>query len=191
MDISKLQGIIIDALEDVKAADIALFDTSHMTGMFDRLVIASGTSNRQTKALAASVRDKVRQAGGEVVGMEGEDTGEWVLVDVGDIIVHIMQPPIRAYYQLEEIWGEKPIDLEKAKAAAKTRTTRSKKASASEPTQKTAPAKQSPTARKTTGKATGKTAAAPEKTAAKPRKTSRTPSAAAKKTAAAKPAAQS
>lgn len=190
MDIRKLQGIIIDALEDVKAADIALFDTSHMTGMFDRLVIASGASNRQTKALAASVRDKVRQAGGEIVGMEGEETGEWVLVDAGDIIVHIMQPPIRAYYQLEEIWGEKPIDLEKAKAAARTRTTRSKKVSASGAAPKTAPVKQPSAARKT-GKATGKTAAAPEKTAAKPRKTTRTSSAAAKKTAAAKPAAQS
>lgn len=190
MDISKLQGIIIDALEDVKAADIALFDTSHMTGMFDRLVIASGTSNRQTKALAASVRDKVRQAGGEVVGMEGEDTGEWVLVDVGDIIVHIMQPPIRAYYQLEEIWGEKPVDPEKAKAAAKTQTTR-RKVSAARPAKAAASAKTPSDASKTTGKATGKTAAAPEKTAAKPRKTTRAPSAAAKKTAAAKLAAQS
>lgn len=189
MDISKLQGIIIDALEDVKAADIALFDTSHMTGMFDRLVIASGASNRQTKALAASVRDKVRQAGGEVVGMEGEETGEWVLVDVGDIIVHIMQPPIRAYYQLEEIWGEKPIDLEKARAAAKTQTTR-RKASAAKPAKTAAPAKTPSAAKKTAGKTTGKTADVPEKTAAKPRKATRAPSAAAKK-AAAKPAAKS
>lgn len=120
MNIQKLQTIIIDALEDVKAIDIALFDTSELTSMFDRLIIASGTSNRQTKALAASVRDKVREFGGTVIGMEGEDTGEWVLVDLGDIVVHIMQPPIRAYYQLEEIWGEKKINLEKEKKATQT-----------------------------------------------------------------------
>ena len=126
MDIKKLQAVIIDALEDVKAADIVLFDTSKLTSMFDRLIIASGTSNRQTKALADSVRDKVRKAGGSVVGMEGEETGEWVLVDLGDIVVHIMQPPIRAYYQLEEIWGGKQIDLEKAKAVLKPKAVKSK-----------------------------------------------------------------
>lgn len=190
MDIKKLQGIIIDALEDVKAADIALFDTSKMTGMFDRLIIASGTSNRQTKALAASVRDKVRQAGGEVVGIEGEETGEWVLVDTGDIIVHIMQPPIRAYYQLEEIWGEKPIDLEKAKAAAKSKTIKRKTAAAA-PDKAAAAVKQPAATKKTAARKTDKSAATQEKAAAKPRKTTRTASAAAKKTAAAKPAAQS
>jgi len=130
MDIKKLQTVIIDALEDIKAVDIALFDTSKLTSMFDRLVIASGTSNRQTKALAASVRDKVRQAGGTVVGMEGEDAGEWVLVDVGDVVVHIMQPPIRAYYKLEEIWGGNQIDIKKAKAAAKPKAVKSKTAAA-------------------------------------------------------------
>jgi ribosome-associated protein len=91
MDIKKLQTLVVDALEDVKAQDIVLFDTTHLTSLFDRIAIASGTSNRQTKALAASVRDKVKEAGGEVYGMEGEDTGEWVLVDLGDMIVHIMQ----------------------------------------------------------------------------------------------------
>jgi len=115
MDIKKLQTIVVDALEDVKAQDIALFDTTHLTSLFDRIAIASGTSNRQTKALAASVRDKVKAAGGEVYGMEGEDTGEWVLVDLGDMIVHIMQAPIRAYYRLEEIWGDKPVKLGAAK----------------------------------------------------------------------------
>ncbi|MYM30318.1 ribosome silencing factor [Duganella sp. CY15W] len=115
MDIKKLQTLVVDALEDVKAQDIALFDTTHLTSLFDRIAIASGTSNRQTKALAASVRDKVKAAGGEVYGMEGEDTGEWVLVDLGDIIVHIMQAPIRAYYRLEEIWGDKPVKLGAAK----------------------------------------------------------------------------
>jgi ribosome-associated protein len=109
MDIKKLQAVVIDALEDVKAQDIKVYDTSHLTSLFDRIAIASGTSNRQTKALAASVRDKVKQMGGNVLSMEGEDTGEWVLVDLGDMIVHIMQPTIRAYYRLEEIWGEKEV----------------------------------------------------------------------------------
>ncbi|WP_256078342.1 ribosome silencing factor [Massilia sp. YIM B04103] len=115
MDIKKLQTTVVDALEDVKAQDIVMFDTTGLTSLFDRICIASGTSNRQTKALAASVRDKVKEAGGDVIGVEGEDTGEWVLVDLGDIIVHIMQAPIRAYYRLEEIWGEKPVKLGAAK----------------------------------------------------------------------------
>ena len=119
MDIKKLQTIVIDALEDVKAQDIRAFDTVHLTSLFDRIAIASGTSNRQTKALAASVRDKVKESGGTIVSIEGEDTGEWVLVDLGDMIVHIMQPAIRAYYRLEEIWGEKEIKLGAAKRTSK------------------------------------------------------------------------
>ncbi len=115
MDIKKLQSLVVDALEDVKGQDIALFDTTNLTSLFDRIAVVSGTSNRQTKALAASVRDKVKEAGGDVVGLEGEDTGEWVLVDLGDMIVHIMQPAIRQYYRLEEIWGEKPVKLGAAK----------------------------------------------------------------------------
>ena len=115
MDIKKLQALVVDALEDVKGQDIALFDTTNLTSLFDRIAVVSGTSNRQTKALAASVRDKVKAAGGDVVGLEGEDTGEWVLVDLGDMIVHIMQPAIRQYYRLEEIWGEKPVKLGAAK----------------------------------------------------------------------------
>jgi len=115
MDIKKLQTLVVDALEDVKGQDITLFDTTHLTSLFDRIAVVSGTSNRQTKALAASVRDKVKAAGGDVIGMEGEDTGEWVLVDLGDMIVHIMQPAIRQYYRLEEIWGEKPVKLGAAK----------------------------------------------------------------------------
>jgi ribosome-associated protein len=111
MDIKKLQGLVVDALEDVKAQDIRVFDTTHLTSMFDRIAIASGTSNRQTKALASSVRDSVKAAGGHIISMEGEGTGEWVLVDLGDMVVHIMQPAIRAYYRLEELWGEKEIKL--------------------------------------------------------------------------------
>jgi len=115
MDIKKLQTLVVDALEDVKGQDIQVFDTVHLTSLFDRIAVVSGTSNRQTKALAASVRDKVKSSGGDVVGMEGEDTGEWVLVDLGDMIVHIMQPAIRQYYRLEEIWGDKPVKLGAAK----------------------------------------------------------------------------
>ena len=115
MDIKKLQSLVVDALEDVKGQDIVVFDTVHLTSLFDRIAIVSGPSNRQTKALAASVRDKVKAGGGDVYGMEGEDTGEWVLVDLGDMIVHIMQAPIRAYYRLEEIWGDKPVKLGAAK----------------------------------------------------------------------------
>ncbi|MCC2960784.1 ribosome silencing factor [Massilia sp. IC2-278] len=115
MDIKKLQTLVVDALEDVKGQEIMLFDTTGLTSLFDRIAVVSGTSNRQTKALAASVRDKVKAAGGDVIGMEGEDTGEWVLVDLGDMIVHIMQPAIRQYYRLEEIWGEKPVKLGAAK----------------------------------------------------------------------------
>ncbi|PLZ01101.1 ribosome silencing factor [Burkholderia sp. WAC0059] len=109
MDIRKLQRVIIDGLEDVKAQDIKVFNTSHLTELFDRVIVASGTSNRQTKALASHVREKVKEAGGEIVSTEGEDTGEWVLVDCGDAVVHILQPALRQYYNLEEIWGDKPV----------------------------------------------------------------------------------
>ena len=132
MDIKKLQALVIDALEDVKAQDILVFDTTHLTSLFDRFAIASGTSNRQTKALAASVRDKVKENGGHIVGIEGEDTGEWVLVDLGDMIVHIMQPAIRAYYRLEEIWGDKPVKFGAAKRVSKR--------TASEPEEEAKPA---------------------------------------------------
>jgi ribosome-associated protein len=120
MDIKKLQAVVVDALEDVKGQEIVMFDTTHLTSLFDRIAVVSGTSNRQTKALAASVRDKVKENGGQVYGLEGEDTGEWVLVDLGDMIVHIMQPAIRQYYRLEEIWGEKPVKLGAAKRKSTT-----------------------------------------------------------------------
>jgi len=119
MDIKKLQAVVIDALEDVKAQEIRVFDTTHLSSLFERIAVASGTSNRQTKALASSVREKVKEAGGNVISVEGEETGEWVLVDLGDMIVHIMQPAIRAYYRLEEIWGEKEVKFGAAKRTAK------------------------------------------------------------------------
>ena len=97
--------LITAALEDVKAQDIAVLDTSNLTALFERMVIASGTSNRQTRALADNVHVKVKEAGEYVGNMEGEDSGEWVLLDLGDVIVHVMLPATRAHYNLEELWG--------------------------------------------------------------------------------------
>lgn len=111
MNIEKMQGIVIDALEDVKAQDIKVFSTTHLTGLFDRVIIASGTSNRQTRSLANSVIDKAKEHKMSILAHEGEETGEWVLVDLGDIVVHCMQPAIRQYYNLEEIWGERPVKV--------------------------------------------------------------------------------
>ena len=110
-DVQKLQRAIVDGLEDVKGQDIVVFDTEHITSLFERVIIASGTSNRQTKALAASVRDAVRDAGFGKPRIEGEENGEWIIVDCGAAVAHIMQPTIRQYYHLEELWGDKPIKL--------------------------------------------------------------------------------
>ncbi|WP_300712782.1 ribosome silencing factor [Limnohabitans sp.] len=185
-DIQKLQRAIVDALEDVKAQDLQVFDTEHLSPLFERVIIASGTSNRQTKALAASVRDKVREAGFGKPRIEGEDNGEWIIVDCGSAVAHIMQPTIRTYYNLEEIWGDKPVRLKfgapkpaapepKAtarksaakKTAAKTtvsKTTAVKPAAKSKVALK-APAKSAKPASKTAAKAPAKSAA---KTASKP-----------------------
>jgi len=110
-DTQKLQRIVVDALEDVKAQEIVVFDTEEMSALFERVIIASGSSNRQTKALAASVRDKVKEAGYAKPRIEGEDNGEWIIVDCGSVVAHVMQPTIRSYYNLEEIWGDKPVRL--------------------------------------------------------------------------------
>lgn len=112
MNIEEQLQLVIDALENVKAIDIKAFNTSKLTGLFDRVVIASGNSNRQTKALADSVVDAAKKAGLSILAYEGAETGEWVLVDLGDIVIHNMQPAIRDYYNLEEIWGEHPIELD-------------------------------------------------------------------------------
>ena len=110
-DVQRLQRAIVDGLEDVKAQNIQVFDTEHITSLFERVIVASGTSNRQTKALAASVRDAVREAGFAKPRIEGEENGEWIIVDCGAAVAHIMQPTIRQYYNLEELWGDKPIKL--------------------------------------------------------------------------------
>ena len=196
MDIKKLQALVVDALEDIKAQEIRVYDTTHLTSMFDRIAIASGTSNRQTKALAASVRDKVKAAGGHIVGIEGEGTGEWVLVDLGDMIVHIMQPAIRAYYRLEEIWGDKEVKFGAAKrlssgaspSLVKGHLVGSKPAPAAKAAAKKAPAEKATTekvtrtASKPTRKPVAKVATnTPTRTAAK--SVSKTPAKTASKTA--------
>ncbi|MDE2299979.1 MAG: ribosome silencing factor [Burkholderiales bacterium] len=111
MDIRKLQRTIVDGLEDVKAQNIVVFNTEHLSALFERVIIASGTSNRQTKSLAGSVRDAVKKAGYPVPRTEGEANGEWIIVDCGAAVVHVMQPTIRDYYHLEEIWGDKPVNM--------------------------------------------------------------------------------
>jgi len=111
MDIRKLQRVIVDGLEDVKAQNIVVFNTEHLSPLFERVIVASGTSNRQTRSLAASVRDAVKSAGEPAPRTEGEDNGEWIIVDCGAAVVHVMQPAIREYYHLEELWGDKPVRM--------------------------------------------------------------------------------
>lgn len=132
-DIVQLQQAIIDGLENVKAHDICVYDTAHMTPLFERVMVASGNSNRQTRAIAASIRDKVREAGYDKPRIGGEDNGEWITVDCGAAVAHIMQPEIRRYYNLEEIWGERPMyglttAEKKAAKAEKAADRKSKKA---------------------------------------------------------------
>ena len=179
-NIAKLQKAIVDGLENVKAQDLQVFDTEHITSLFERVIVASGTSNRQTKALAASVRDKVRNAGFAKPRIEGEDNGEWIIVDCGSVVAHIMQPNIRQYYHLEEIWGEKPVRLKfgaPKPAAPKPKAVVEKKPAAKKVVAKKAPAKSagsksasksaSKPAAKSTAKPAAKKSASGSKTAAK------------------------
>lgn len=198
-DVTKLQRAIVDGLENVKAHDIQVFNTEKLSPLFERVIVASGTSNRQTKALASSVRDAVKQAGFPVPRQEGEDNGEWIIVDCGQAVVHVMQPAIRQYYRLEEIWGETPVRLKlgapkpltspvaaaKAVKAAKKAEKAEKavaKPAAKPAAKKAAPArKAAPAAAKKPASAAAKPAAARKtaSTAAKPAST-RTTTAAAK-----------
>ncbi len=120
MDTKKLQRLVVDALEDVKAQDIEVYNTSELSDLFDRVVLVTGTSNRHTRSLASNVAEKVKLAGGTVISIEGEESGDWVLVDLGDIVVHIMQPAVRQYYALEELWGGKPVHVKLHAASAAT-----------------------------------------------------------------------
>ena len=173
-DIQKLQRAIVEGLEDVKGQDIVVFNTETLSPLFERVIIASGTSNRQTKALAASVRDAVREAGFDKPRIEGEENGEWIIVDCGQAVAHVMQPVIRQYYRLEEIWGAKPVRLkhgaEKAaeKAAAPAKKSATRKTAAAEPAAvsgKTVVRKQAAAA-KTAAKAPAAKAAPAKKAAA-------------------------
>ena len=190
--IQKLQRAIVDGLEDVKAQDIQVFDTEHLSPLFERVIVASGNTNRQTRALAASVRDAVREAGFDKPRIEGEENGEWIIVDCGAAVVHIMQPAIRQYYTLEDIWGEKPVRMRTGKTPAQSAAKAAGKTAAA----KTATAKAVAGTKKTASVAAGKAAAA--KTATKTAAAKTTKAAAAKtaakasaKTTAKKPAAKS
>ena len=121
MDIRKKERLVVGALEDIKGRDIVVFNTARMPSMFERVVIASGESGRQLKALADNVRDRVRENGGRVYGVEGERGGEWLLVDLGDVVVHIMHPTVRDFYNLEEVWGGRPVRMKAGKKPAKQR----------------------------------------------------------------------
>lgn len=145
LSIKKLETIAVDALEDIKGRDIIVVNTTKLSQMFERIVLASGESNRQVRSLARHVADKVREAGGEVLSTEGEETGEWVLVDLGPVVVHIMQPTVRAHFDLEGLWGPgKPAGhaAEKAamKAAAKKAVTKASEASSEDSVKDQAPA---------------------------------------------------
>ena len=118
MDIRVKQRLVAEALEDVKGFDILVFNTAKMPTMFERVIIASGTSNTHVKALADKVREKIKENGGRVYGVEGEKGGEWVLVDLGEVVVHIMHPTVRSFYNLEEVWGEKELKIKKRPARA-------------------------------------------------------------------------
>jgi ribosome-associated protein len=157
MDIRKLQRAIVDGLEDTKGHDIRVFNTEHLSPLFERVIIASGTSNRQTKALAAGVRDAVKSRGMQVLRTEGEENGEWIIVDCGAAVAHIMQPGIRDYYHLEEIWGDKPVkmkletEVRRLVKAAEPEPASRKPAAKAAP-KKTAPAKQRGGTRATSAK---------------------------------------
>jgi ribosome-associated protein len=171
-DTQRLQRAIVDGLEDVKAQDIAVFNTEHLSPLFERVIVASGTSNRQTKALAASVRDSVREAGFPKPRTEGEENGEWIIVDCGAAVAHIMQPAIRQYYHLEEIWGDKPVRVKfgapmrpampSGDGAAKTKQKATAKKAPPAAAKKTA-AKAAPVKKATAKKATAKKTATARK----------------------------
>ena len=180
MDIKKLQRVIVDGLEDVKAQNIVVFDTEHLSSLFERVIIASGTSNRQTKALAASVREAVKQAGQVPPRVEGEVNGEWIIVDCGSAVVHLMQPNIREYYHLEEIWGDKPVKMKLDTAPRRLVKAEEPAAPAKKVAAKKAAAKKAPALKTAApvaaGKAAPKSAAkAPAKVAAKAAPAKKTP----------------
>jgi ribosome-associated protein len=172
LSIKKLETIAVDALEDIKGRDIIIVNTTKVSQMFERIVLASGESNRQVRALARNVADKVREAGGEVLSTEGEETGEWVLVDLGPVVVHIMQPTVRLHFDLEGLWGPgKPAGIAAEKAAKKAAAKKPSSKATVDDAEEKAPAKPragKPAATKTaTDKKPAAKKAAPRKAPAK------------------------
>ena len=108
-----LTDIVVDALDDIKGKDITVLDVTKLTDVMDTLVVVSGTSNRQLKAMADNVVEKCKKAGFQPLGVEGAGTSEWILVDLGDVVVHIMLPETRAFYELEKLWSMRPDDVKK------------------------------------------------------------------------------
>ncbi|MGE5615825.1 MAG: ribosome silencing factor [Bacillota bacterium] len=129
--------LVIDALDDIKAHDIQAIDVRKLTSIFDWIIVASGDSARQNKALARNVRDRLREAGGSLIGMEGEDTGDWILVDAGDVVAHVMQPETRSYYNLEELWSGGRFD-KVVNSTAPVKTKRAPRKAAAAPRRKKA-----------------------------------------------------
>ncbi|WP_407713428.1 ribosome silencing factor [Comamonas testosteroni] len=170
-DVTKLQRAIVDGLEDVKAHDIQVFNTEALSPLFERVIVASGTSNRQTKALASSVREAVKEAGFPVPRQEGEQNGEWIIVDCGSVVCHIMQPAIRQYYRLEEIWGETPVRMKIGAAKPKPAEVAAKKLAARQAVDKAAAentvVEKKPSAKKAAAKKPAAKTAAGAKPAAK------------------------
>ncbi len=105
---------IVEALEEIKGNDIVVIDTSKKSTLFDRMIIASANSTRQTRALAHNVEKRLIERGVTIYSSEGEKSGEWVLLDLGEVLVHVMQPGVRAYYSLEELWSKHPTPIEKS-----------------------------------------------------------------------------
>ena len=143
MTLAKLVKTIVAALEEIKARDVEVLDVRKITTLFDRMIIASGESTRQTRAIANNVAEKVKAAGGAVYGIEGEQTGEWILVDLGDVLVHVMQTAVRAHYNLEELWAEAK-KIKKMSAVAKTIETGAKAPARQSPEQPGEPTVESP-----------------------------------------------
>lgn len=167
LSIKKLETIAVDALEDIKGRDIIIVDTTKVSQMFERIVLASGDSNRQVRSLARSVADKVREAGGEVLSVEGEEMGEWVLVDLGPVVVHIMQPAVRTHFDLEGLWGKgKPVGVG-AKKATKNAADKAAEKAAEKSTAEKKPATKKTAAKKSSEKKPAAKKPAAKKPAAK------------------------
>ena len=125
MQAEELASAAVDALEDIKAVDIVVMDVRKMSSLFDYIIVASAESTRQTRALVGNLQEKIKAQGGRILGVEGENSGEWVLVDAGDVVVHVMQPATRSYYNLEQLWGGDTPQQKSASAQSRSGASRS------------------------------------------------------------------